>query len=188
MTPRNADFTTRQVASKGTLETASGTDFNSFFSAYMAYRKDFPKIQEQEIKSFEKNYKGSETEKTDLLELFEKLKGDVTNILNFAILSTNDDISRIKQFYEGAIKSGKIKNHVETFNSTKDKIKKESDEKKEVDQLKSNQAELWQIISAKNSQRNEGFLEGLAKKYGGQAKDSKEKEAPKSSKKISKVN
>ena len=111
----------------------------------MAYRKEYPKIETTEIETFEKKYKGSQMEKDDLLVLFEKLKGDMTHLLQYAILSSNGDIPRLIGFYETQIKTGKISDHLLAFEKTKKSVKKEAEETREA--LKSKKEQLLRLLT-----------------------------------------
>ena len=126
------------------------------------------------------------------LSFFKRLKGDLTHLLKFAILSKNEDIPRFVTIFEDSIESKTLTKYISTFNSTKNKIKKEVEEVKQAIQAKKENESLSKMIMEKYNNNNAGsFFEQLEKKYGGKDKkvqenEKKTKNQPKSSNKISK--
>eukprot|EP01102_Stenamoeba_stenopodia_P006782 TRINITY_DN1891_c0_g2_i3.p1 TRINITY_DN1891_c0_g2~~TRINITY_DN1891_c0_g2_i3.p1 ORF type:complete len:387 (-),score=137.32 TRINITY_DN1891_c0_g2_i3:92-1252(-) len=68
----------------------------------------FKKITVEDIKEFERNYKGSVLEKEDVKEAYKKTKGDMNLILEF-VWSTYEDEDRFRKIIDEAIESGEIK-------------------------------------------------------------------------------
>lgn len=116
----------------------------------------------------------------------------MTHLLKFAILSKNEDIPRFVTIFEHSINTQKLTKYISTFNSTKNKIKKEVEEIKQAIQAKKENESLSKMIMEKYKNDNAGsFFEQLEKKYGGKDKkiqenEKKTKNQPKSSNKISK--
>mgnify|MGYP006893324310 CR=1 FL=1 len=79
-----------------------GTDtFNSkeWMNAYEYYRALNPEITKKDFKSYVANYKNSEDERKDLLDFYNKHKGDMRGILENIIASENTDVERFMEFY-----------------------------------------------------------------------------------------
>ena len=111
--------------------TGETEDSEGFFEAYTYYREKYPKFTEQDIDEFAGKYKGSEEEKTDLVEFYEEMKGDVTKILEFIILSEEGDIPRYLQIYEDLISSGSLR-RTKKFDRSKTRIARLADEGEEL--------------------------------------------------------
>ena len=67
-----------------------------------------PEITKSDIKNFEARYKGTADEELDLLEFYEDHEGDMTNILETIILSSNEDIPRFLKFFDKKIEEGEL--------------------------------------------------------------------------------
>lgn len=148
-----------------------------------------PEISKEDVKSFTERYKGSKEEAEDLLEFFEENEGDMTNILQYIISSTNDEIPRYIKFYEAKIEEGLLEPS-KVFDKTKDKVerlpdevaeaKKEKQKRKQKMQNKENSvADLEKMILAKRNNAGGGFLNYLEKKYGADEEPDLGKPAPK---------
>mmetsp|Transcript_23360 Transcript_23360/g.37260 ORF Transcript_23360/g.37260 Transcript_23360/m.37260 type:complete len:383 (+) Transcript_23360:2-1150(+) len=93
----------------------------SFWEAYKKYRA--VEVTEEDINGYVSKYKNSADEQGDLIEFFNRKKGDVSYLLMHIIASTNDDCKRFVDFFENALREGKLsKEYEEMFMSTKDKI------------------------------------------------------------------
>ena len=88
-----------------------GTDtFNSteWMNAYEYYRALHPEITKDDFKSYIKNFKNSDTEKSDLIAFYKQSKGDMRGLLENIIASENEDVPRFIAFYDEQISLGKL--------------------------------------------------------------------------------
>eukprot|EP00919_Chromeraceae_sp_WS-2016_P059612 GHVR01141644.1.p1 GENE.GHVR01141644.1~~GHVR01141644.1.p1 ORF type:complete len:260 (-),score=72.71 GHVR01141644.1:227-1006(-) len=79
-----------------------------FDTAYDYYRHIYPKIDIKDIESFESTYRMSNDETDDLINFYNKNKGDVSRLLDYIPLSTADDVNRYIDKYESLITDGTI--------------------------------------------------------------------------------
>ena len=100
-----------------------GDDFlgTEWLEAYNYYRSLHPEISKADVKSFADRYKGSEDEQEDLIEFYEEHDGDVTNILQHIICSSNDDVPRYLKFFDEQIKAGSL-SETKSYIKTKGKV------------------------------------------------------------------
>lgn len=98
-------------------------EFNSddWLDAYEYYRAMHPEIKKEDIKSFAEKYKGSEEETEDLIDFYEEHGGDISKILEFIMVSGQEDVPRFIEFYEKKIAEGVIK-RTKKYDQTKGKI------------------------------------------------------------------
>ncbi len=134
-------------------------------NTYDYYRHIYPTINEKDIEDFSEKYRNSEMEEEDLIEYYEEYKGDMTNILEFIPLSTNDDIKRFIKFYDKCIKDKKIKK-LKNFTRTKKNIKLlESDDEEQVAREKEKIDKLASAIMLKNSERKNNLADKISNFY-----------------------
>lgn len=106
-------------------------DDDSFFKSDMNWeeywRLLFKKVTEEDIVEFEKKYKGSEEERTDIRKMYEEYKvclnlldtirlqhtffcqGDMDMIMNSVMCATADDEPRIREIIEDMIEKKELK-------------------------------------------------------------------------------
>ncbi len=110
-----------------------GDEFNGqeWLDAYEYYRAMHPEITKQDVKSFAERYRNSKEEEEDLLEFYDEHDGDISNILEHIICSSNADKDRFVAFFEAQIKLGTI-GKTKKFETSKKKIKLLPDEKEEA--------------------------------------------------------
>ncbi|XP_054655048.1 dnaJ homolog subfamily C member 9 [Dunckerocampus dactyliophorus] len=72
------------------------------------WRLLFPKITLQDILDFEKQYKGSDEERQDLLQLYMQHEGDMDAIMTSALCSSQEDEPRLGDIIRTAIQSGEV--------------------------------------------------------------------------------
>ena len=94
-----------------------------------------------------------------------RMKGDMTNLLNFIPLSGEFDIVRFIEFFEKCIKSGEILDHIDTFKKTKRKVKIPVQELTEAE-AERHLASLKSKIKENASSHRE-VLQAIISKYGG---------------------
>ncbi|KAK4378032.1 hypothetical protein RND71_004328 [Anisodus tanguticus] len=137
------------------------------------FRAMHPKITEADIEKFEANYRGSESERTDLIDLYKKYKGKMKRLFCSMICSDLKlDSHRFKDILDEAIAAGEI-------NSTKayEKWAKEvSETKPPTSPLRRRQKskkepdDLYAIISQRQNERRgkmNSMFSSLVSKYGG---------------------
>jgi DnaJ family protein C protein 9 len=72
------------------------------------WRVLFPKITAEDIKKFEKQYKGSDEELKDLKSAYVKCEGDMDGILDNVMCSTIDDEPRFREILQNAIDNNEL--------------------------------------------------------------------------------
>ena len=93
------------------------------------WRVMFPKITREDIKKFEKQYKGSDEELKDLKAAYVKFEGDMDEILENVLCSSADDEARFQKILQDAIDSNELP-AFEKF--TKESMKKKRARKQKV--------------------------------------------------------
>lgn len=132
--------------------------------AYEYYKNIYPTITPKDIDDFTIKYKHSEMEKEDLKEFFLEYKGDLTRILEFIPLSTNEDVTRFITILEDFFKDKTLKK-TRLYNSTKNKIQLLVEEdQEEVEKEKEKFKDLCSQIIAKKTNRS-NYLDNLGKIY-----------------------
>ena len=144
-----------------------------------------PKITEDDIKQFFKNYKSSEEEKKDLFSIYEKCKGDM-NVIMEQMISDDvvEDEPRFREILQNAIENGVIGKYDKFVNESKRKASKRKahyeKEAKEAEELKKQMGlddkSLENAIMARMGARKaqaDNFLADLEKKYAGKEKAGK---------------
>ncbi|PIM99511.1 Molecular chaperone (DnaJ superfamily) [Handroanthus impetiginosus] len=139
------------------------------------FRAMYKKISEADIEEFEANYRGSDSEKNDLLELFKKLKGNMDKL--FCCMLCSDpmlDSHRFKDIIDEAISAGDLK----STKAYEKWVKKVSKTKPPTSPLRSrkksrkNSEDLYAIIAQRQNERRgkiDSMFSSLVQKYGGEA-------------------
>ncbi|KAJ2962850.1 hypothetical protein NQZ79_g2076 [Umbelopsis isabellina] len=127
------------------------------------------------IEAFSEKYKGSEEEKTDILEAYNECKGDMNEMLTMVLCSTEEDTPRYTEIIKQAIKDGAVKRYPAFASTTTSKAgqrrkreaNKEAKEAEEYAKEMGLDKKLWgkkdddgesslkALIQARNAQRNE---------------------------------
>ncbi|KAL4571655.1 hypothetical protein LXL04_018418 [Taraxacum kok-saghyz] len=144
------------------------------------FRTMYKKVTEADIEEFESNYRGSESEKNDLIELYTKYKGHMNRLFCSMLCSDPKlDSHRFKDILDEAISSGEVKltkaykkwaNKVSETKPPTDPLKRSGNSKKESD-------DLYAIISQRQSERKgrlDAMFSSLVGKYGGERGESSE--------------
>ena len=85
----------------------------------------FGKLSTDKIDKFAMKYKMSEEEEKDVLENYEKFKGNLVKMLEYVMLSTERDVPRwVEDYLRPAIEEGKLTDYSKKMNSTLEKIQK----------------------------------------------------------------
>ncbi|KAM1750752.1 hypothetical protein FF1_008923 [Malus domestica] len=137
------------------------------------FRVIYKKVTEADIEEFEANYRGSDSEKKDLIELYSQYKGNMNRVFCSMICSDPKlDSHRFKDILDEAIAAGELK-------STKAYVKwakKVSETKPPTSPLrrknkaKKQTEDLYAIISQRRSERKNQFdcmFSSLVSRYGG---------------------
>ncbi|KAJ0745990.1 putative chaperone protein AtJ6 [Helianthus annuus] len=137
------------------------------------FRTMYKKVTEADIEEFESNYRGSESEKNDLLDLYKKYKGRMDRLFCSMLCSDPKlDSHRFKDILDEAISAGELKStkayqkwgkKVSETEPPTNPLKRRGKPKKESD-------DLYAIISQRQSERKgrvDEMFSSLVSKYGG---------------------
>lgn len=137
------------------------------------FRAMHPKITEADIEMFEANYRGSESERTDLIDLYKKYKGKMTRLFCSMICSdTKLDSHRFKDILDEAIAAGEIKStkSYEKWAKEVSETKPPTSPLRRRQKSKKDSDDLYAIISQRQNERKgkmNSLFSSLASKYGG---------------------
>lgn len=148
------------------------------------WRLLFNKITVDDIKAYEKNYKGSEQELEDLKSAYIDYEGDMDQVLDHVLCSTIDDEPRFHDLIKDWIKSGEVPSFPAFRKETAKKRQKRrrfyEEEAKEAAQaaaeLNADNSDLTSLIQARQQSRAkeaEIFFDSLAEKYAPKTKKMK---------------
>ncbi|XP_030520557.1 chaperone protein dnaJ 6 [Rhodamnia argentea] len=137
------------------------------------FRAVYKVVTEADIEEFEANYRGSDSEKNDLIDLYEKFKGNMNRLFCSMLCSDPKlDSHRFKDIIDDAIAAGTLKTtkayqkwakQISKTEPPTDPLRKRGKAKKKSD-------DLLTIISQRRSERKEHFdsmFSSLVNKYGG---------------------
>lgn len=138
------------------------------------FRTMYKKVTEADIQEFEANYRGSESEKKDLIDLFKKFKGNMNRLFCSMLCSDPKlDSHRFKDIVDEAIAAGELKT-TKAYDKWARKISETkpptSPLRKRVKSNKESETDLYAVISQRRSERKEQFdsmFSSLVSKYGG---------------------
>jgi DnaJ family protein C protein 9 len=126
-------------------------------STYEYFKNVYPTITKNEIESFSKKYPGSDMEKDDLINYYNENSGDLTKLLEWIPLSTNDDKQRYLEIFEELIEQ-KILKKTKKYTTTKNKIKNiKEDNEEEVREQQNKLDDLSKMIMKRQRDRNDNF-------------------------------
>ncbi|KAJ9184746.1 hypothetical protein P3X46_004442 [Hevea brasiliensis] len=139
------------------------------------FRTMYKKVTEADIEEFEANYRGSDSEKKDLIDLYRKCKGNMNRLFCSMLCSDPKlDSHRFKDILDEAISAGEVKaskayqkwaKHVSEAKPPTSPLKRKKSNKQ-------SEADLLAIISQRRSERKDQFdsmFSSLVSKYGGNA-------------------
>lgn len=118
------------------LDDGSSDSSQNFWHLYEKLKS--VKITEDDIKKYEQDYKGSSSERADLIEYFNSNKGDVSRILEYIIGSGNDDRERFVKIFEEELSLNESNDNPDENDVVKIKIDKSKSAKKAFQKSKSN--------------------------------------------------
>ncbi|GAB2266972.1 Chaperone protein dnaJ 6 [Dionaea muscipula] len=82
----------------------------AFQNLHDFFRTMYKKVTEADIEEFEANYRGSDSEKTDLIDLYKKFKGNMNRLFCSMLCSDAKlDSHRFKDILEEAMAAGEVK-------------------------------------------------------------------------------
>lgn len=138
------------------------------------FRTMYKKVTEADIEEFEANYRGSDSEKSDLIDLYKKCKGNMNRLFCSMLCSDPKlDSHRFKDILDEAIAAGELKEK----KAYKKWAKKISEMKPPTSPLrkakssnKKSESDLYAMISQRRDERKDRFdsmFSSLISKYGG---------------------
>jgi hypothetical protein len=80
----------------------------SFEELYEYYRAMYQKVTQDELEKWEKKYPGSEEEKEDLINFYNKHDGNMKAVTEFIPFCETEDLYRVKQVVDKLIADGKL--------------------------------------------------------------------------------
>lgn len=138
------------------------------------FRTMYKKVTVEDIEEFEANYRGSDTEKKDLINLYKEYKGNMKRLFCSMLCSDPTlDSHRFKDIVDEAIASAELKE----FKAYKKWAKEVSAMKPPTSPLrrrkskKQSDSDLYAVIAQRREQRKDRFdsmFSSLVAKYGGQ--------------------
>ncbi|KAL3637302.1 Chaperone protein dnaJ 6 [Castilleja foliolosa] len=137
------------------------------------FRTMYKKVTEADIEEFEANYRGSDSEKKDLLELYTKLKGNMDKLFCCMLCSSIMlDSHRFKDMIDEAISQGDVKSTkaYEKWAKKVSKTKPPTSPLRQRKKSKKNSEDLYAIIAQRQNERKgqiDSMFSSLLQKYGG---------------------
>ncbi|OAY40538.1 chaperone protein dnaJ 6 [Manihot esculenta] len=139
------------------------------------FRTMYKKVTEADIEEFEANYRGSDSEKKDLIDLYKKCKGNMNRLFCSMLCSDPKlDSHRFKDILDEAISAGVVKasKAYQKWAKQVSETKPPTSPLKRKKSNKQSEADLLAIISKRRSERKDQFdsmFSSLVSKYGGSA-------------------
>ncbi|WUR03073.1 DnaJ subfamily C member 9 (DNJC9) [Vairimorpha necatrix] len=117
------------------------------------------------VNEFIKNYKGSEEELRDIIEAYNKYKGDMQKILDSLILVEDSEEEKIREILKNEIK----KNNIKKYKKFEKKIKKRRNESKKAEEIAKKMGinldlSLEELLNREDN-RQEELIKRLEDKY-----------------------
>ncbi|KAL5545564.1 hypothetical protein UlMin_005251 [Ulmus minor] len=147
------------------------------------FRAMYKKVTEADIEEFEANYRGSDSEKKDLIELYKKYKGNMNRLFCSMLCSdTKLDSHRFKDILDEAIAAGDLKStkaYQKWANKVSETKPPTSPLRRRVKSNNQPESDLYAMISQRRNERKDKFesmFSSLVSKYGGGAGSSEPSE------------
>lgn len=140
----------------------------------------YKKVTEADIEEFEANYRGSDTEKKDLIDLYKMHKGNMNRVFCYMLCSDPKlDSHRFKDILDEAIAGGVVKSTkaYEKWAKRVSETKPPTSPLKRRKKEKKDSEDLFAIISQRQNERRgkiNSMLSSLVSKYGGGPEPSEE--------------
>ncbi|VVB13515.1 unnamed protein product [Arabis nemorensis] len=140
------------------------------------FKAMYKKVTEADIEEFEANYRGSESEKKDLLELFNKFKGKMNRLFCSMLCSDPKlDSHRFKNILDEAIAAGEVKSS-KAYEKWAKKISEmkpaTNPSRRRQKSKKDPETDLALLISQRREERKgqvDAMFSSLISRYGGNA-------------------
>lgn len=142
------------------------------------FRSMYKKVTEADIEEFESNYRGSESEKTDLIDLYKKYKGHMDMLFCSMLCSDPKlDSHRFKDIIDEAISAGEVKTTkaYRKWGKQVSKTKPPTNPLRRRGKSKKDSEDLYAIISKRQNERKgrvDAMFSSLVSKYGGEGPSS----------------
>ncbi|GMH20129.1 hypothetical protein Nepgr_021970 [Nepenthes gracilis] len=145
----------------------------AFQNLHDFFRTMYKKVTEADIEEFEANYRGSDSEKNDLIDLYKKYKGNMNRLFCSMLCSDPKlDSHRFKDILDEAISAGEL---METKAYKKwakrvSEMKPPTNPSKREMSRKQPDTDLYAVISQRRNERKDRFdsmFSSLVSKYGG---------------------
>ncbi|KAG7576928.1 DnaJ domain [Arabidopsis thaliana x Arabidopsis arenosa] len=140
------------------------------------FKAMYKKVTEEDIEEFEANYRGSESEKNDLIELCKKFKGKMSRLFCSMLCSNPKlDSHRFKDIIDEAIAAGEVKSTKAYKKWAKEISEMEpptNPQKMRRKETKAADKDLYAVISQRRDERKGKFdsmFSSLVSKYGSNA-------------------
>ncbi|XVE61201.1 hypothetical protein DITRI_Ditri06bG0020600 [Diplodiscus trichospermus] len=140
------------------------------------FKAMYKKVTEADIEEFEANYRGSDSEKKDLFDLYKECKGNMNKLFCSMLCSDPKlDSHRFKDMLDEAIAAGELK-ETKAYHKWAKKVSQikppTSPLRRKGKSNKQSESDLFAIISQRRSERKDRFdsmFSSLVSKYGGNA-------------------
>ncbi|KAK8490196.1 hypothetical protein V6N13_126046 [Hibiscus sabdariffa] len=141
------------------------------------FKAMYKKVTEADIEEFQANYRGSESEKKDLIDLYKKCKGNMNKLFCSMLCSDPKlDSHRFKDLLDEAIAAGELK-ETKAYQKWAKKVSEIKPptsplRRKEKSTKQQSESDLFAIISQRRNERKGRFdsmFSSLVSKYGGNA-------------------
>lgn len=139
------------------------------------FRSMYKKVTEADVEEFEANYRGSDSEKNDLIDLYKKYKGHMNRLFCSMLCSDEKlDSHRFKDILDEAISAGELKptKAYQKWAKKVSKIKPPTNPLRRREKSRKESDDLYAIISQRQSERKgrvDAMFSNLVSKYGGQS-------------------
>ncbi|GMJ11999.1 hypothetical protein like AT3G12170 [Hibiscus trionum] len=140
------------------------------------FRTMYKKVTEADIEEFEAHYRGSDSEKKDLIDLYKKFKGKMNKLFCSMLCSDPKlDSHRFKNLLDDAIAAGELK-ETKAYKKWAKKISEmkppTSPSRRKGKSIKQPEPDLLALISQRRNERKDRFdsmFSSLVSRYGGNA-------------------
>ncbi|KAL4309549.1 hypothetical protein GQ457_01G013880 [Hibiscus cannabinus] len=140
------------------------------------FKAMYKKVTEADIEECQANYRGSESEKKDLIDLYKKCKGNMNKLFCSMLCSDPKlDSHRFKDLLDEAIAAGELK-ETKAYQKWAKKVSEikppTSPLRRKEKSTKQSESDLFAIISQRRNERKGRFdsmFSSLVSKYGGNA-------------------
>ncbi|XP_027352990.1 chaperone protein dnaJ 6-like [Abrus precatorius] len=141
---------------------------------HVFFRTTYKKVTEADIEEFEANYRGSDSEKNDLIDLYKKCKGNMNRLFCSMLCSDPKlDSHRFKDILDDAVAAGELK-ETKAYQKWAKEVSETkpptSPLRRRAKSNKQSETDLYAIIAQRRNDRKGQFdsmFSSLVSKYGG---------------------